>query len=224
MALSFAIAAEGKTDQRVIENILVGFFRSSVDDLVVDWDHPAHQQQGKKDESWGNWLNVLEYLRRRSYADVFQFHDYLVIQIDTDCSDQTGFDVPSQIEGSKRTADEMIAAVREKLASLIDQGDLQAYSGKFLFAVCVNSIECWLLPLHCPDKAGDENNCLHKVNAGLRRQGEELLRKNYVPSYANASAHYCRERILLSEGPKQRSLARFLEILDSIKSAPATGS
>src|SRR5438067_2418244 len=115
MALSFAIAAEGKTDQRVIENILVGFFRRIAPDIVVDWDHPAYQSaKPDKSDSWGNWLNVLEYLRRRSYEDAFQFHEYLVVQIDTDCAAEPGFDVPSAIDGHQRTTDEIVAAVRAK--------------------------------------------------------------------------------------------------------------
>ncbi|PYI94124.1 MAG: hypothetical protein DME97_04470 [Verrucomicrobia bacterium] len=194
MALSFAIAAEGKTDQRVIENILVGFFRRIAPDIVVDWDHPAYQSaKPDKSDSWGNWLNVLEYLRRRSYEDAFQFHEYLVVQIDTDCAAEPGFDVPSAIE-------------------------------KFLFAICVDSVECWLLPLHCPEKAGDESNCLFKVNACLAKSRQEILRKNHVPSYANASAPYRREKTIRAEGPKQLSLARFLELLEAIKPVPPVKS
>lgn len=220
MPLSFAIAAEGKTDQRVVENILVGFFRSAPSEIIVDWDHPAHQvNPDESAESWGNWLNVLEYLRRRSYQDALQYHEYLVVQIDTDCADKPGFDVALEENGVKRTADEIVTAVRTKLESLIDPVDLQAYSGKFLFAICVDSVECWLLPLHCPEKATDENNCLFKVNGCLARDGQDMIRKNHVPSYANASAPYRREKTLKSEGPKQRSLARFLELLERIDPA-----
>lgn len=208
MALSFAIAAEGQTDQRVIDNILTGFFRDAPSEISVQWDYPERQEPG-------GWGRLFSYLREKRYAEALQFNDYLVVQIDSDCAHEKGFGIPRAIDGRK-APEAMVTAVRARLEEVIGVEDLQAYAGRLLFAVCVESIECWLLPLHAPGNAGDVHGCLRRLNHELKRKGAPGLKKDDVPSYANASAEYRRRKVLLAKGPKQPSLAIFLQELEAV--------
>ena len=47
MPTTVAIAAEGQTDQRVIDNILVGFFGDLENPIEVRWEHPHRDEPGR---------------------------------------------------------------------------------------------------------------------------------------------------------------------------------
>jgi hypothetical protein len=210
MPTRLAIAAEGQTDQRVIDNILTGFFSDRDAPVEIRWDRPQHDEPG-------GWLRLLNYLRDKEYRAAFQFNDYLVVQIDTDRSFDAGFDVPHTLNGRALTVEELSIAVRARLEAIIGYEDLQAYEGRFLFAVCVHSVECWLLPLYGRAyEVSEIRNCKYRVDAGLRRQNRPRLNKNDVATYANASAQYRRRRTLLRDGTKQASLSIFLASLTDV--------
>lgn len=69
MPTRLAIAAEGQTDQRVIDNILTGFFSDRDAPVEIRWDRPQHDEPG-------GWLRLLNYLRDKEYRAAFQFNDF----------------------------------------------------------------------------------------------------------------------------------------------------
>ena len=89
---SFALITEGVTDQEVIENILFGFFGDDID--VNPLQPPLDITDRNDPERFGGWQMALEYCGSAKFEQAFQFNEYVVIQIDTDDSQEQPFNVP----------------------------------------------------------------------------------------------------------------------------------
>ena len=164
---SFALVTEGITDQIVIENILFGFF----DDPNIDIN-PLQPLRDETDRNRaitpGNWHKVLEYCSSEEFRSAFQFNDYVIVQIDTDVAADYGVSGRNE-EGIEFSDEEMYRRVREKLIAQIGPEFYDNYAIRILFAVSVQSIECWLLPLFFIDnKKSKTVNCLNTLNQGLK--------------------------------------------------------
>ncbi len=135
----FAIIAEGPTDQRVIENIICGIMPA--DDggpVVVDVQPPPNAP--------GGWTLVLDALRKGEVGRALTFNDYVVIHIDSDVCEEPGFDVPRRMGDRELNPSELVDAVSQRLQREI--GDFYPeHRQQIVFAISVDSIECWLLPL-----------------------------------------------------------------------------
>lgn len=60
---SFAIVAEGITDQRVIDNIITGYFGDDAEEPIVNYVQPLLDTTGAKAEPEpGGWGMVLKFL------------------------------------------------------------------------------------------------------------------------------------------------------------------
>jgi hypothetical protein len=88
------LITEGITDQIVIENILMGYFDSNEDYIEFMELQPLRDETDNK-SGYGGWGKVLEYCESSKFKGALQFHDYIIVQIDTDISDDYGI---SQLE------------------------------------------------------------------------------------------------------------------------------
>ena len=144
----FAIVAEGVTDQVVLRRILLTFYKDQGIEPAIVFEQPRVDATGERLwQGYGTWLNVVRYLKEKLYKDAFQLNRYLVVQIDTDCSEEIGYEVAQSEQGQPFGVLEMIRRVVVRLEELIGTEDCKEYAGRFLFAVCVRELECWLLPL-----------------------------------------------------------------------------
>jgi hypothetical protein len=209
---TFGLIAEGPTDLVVLENILIGFFN--------DYDIPIRPLQPLRDATDaqfgpGGWTRVLEYCGSSFFQEAFEQNDYLIIQIDTDRLNEVPFEL-----NLNQSVETLVAAVVEKFEALLltsfDDGFLVQYRDKILFAVAVNEIECWLLPLYFTDsKASATNNCLHKLNTILRKRDEVAINpadKKYK-YYNQLSTPFCKNKNLIPASAKNPSFHIFLETL-----------
>lgn len=97
---TFGLIAEGITDQVVIENILIGCFNNP--DIVVNPLLPLRDETDKnRVENYSNWLKVFEYCASSKFKEAFQFSDYLIIQVDTDTSEEVHYDIPKYQDGEE---------------------------------------------------------------------------------------------------------------------------
>jgi len=90
------------------------------------------------------------------------------------------------------------------------------YRQKILFAVAVDEIECWLLPLYYQDKtASATNSCLHKLNTRLGKEKEKIIApKSKQPRhYDQLSSPFCKNKTLIPASAKNPSFHIFLETL-----------
>lgn len=92
------------------------------------------------------------------------------------------------------------------------------YRTKILFAVAVDEIECWLLPIFFTNKsASATNNCLFKLNQQLGSRNEKTINPNNksVRQYDGLSNDFCKPKKLAAASQKNPSLGLFVENLKS---------
>lgn len=175
----FALIAEGVTDQQVLENIVLAWF-SELDEephVVAELPYnPGGLTESKDAQGHGGWTLVREYFTSGKYKQALQLNRYLVVHVDTDIAHEL-----LAGEGKPATAEEQVEAVIAYFRKLIGDEILAVTGHRFLFAIAVDSIECWLLPL-VVDRSQAKvlkktASCLKTVNDELRRKNEELLSK-----------------------------------------------
>jgi len=165
--LKFGLITEGITDQMVIKNILLGVFNDA--DLPVSRLLPANDELG-------NWEKVFNYCRSEEFKQAFASNDYLIVQVDTDVlvgkeiSKDYGFQFPPN-----PTVEELVEKVSEFLISLVNDGSgfWEEYGERVIFAISVNQIECWLLPIYFKSlkaKAAKTTGCIETLNEALPQQ------------------------------------------------------
>jgi hypothetical protein len=223
---SFGIVAEGFTDQIVIDNIITGYFGDADEEPIVNYVQPLLDATGARGapepDGWGM---VLKFLELGEHRRALQFNDYLVLHVDTDVSEQTGFDVPHREDGRALSVPELVERVNAKLAGIIGAEFCAAHGDRLIFAVAVHGIECWLLPLlYQSNHAGKITGCLNAANEARKKRNEKPLstREHKDPrSYQDASRAYTKRKRLLALCDKNPSLGLFVRQLDRTVPAAA---
>jgi hypothetical protein len=219
---SFGIVAEGITDQIVIERIIAGYFGDEDEKpSVVPVQPPPSAATPKDGPAPGGWGLVLEFLERGEHRQALQFNDYLVLHLDTDVSEQKGFDVPHREDGRELSVEELAARVRQRLERIIGAEFCAEHGHRLIFAVAVHGIECWLLPLLYQDNhTGKITGCLSAANEARRRGNKNPLStpgrkgENKDPrSYQDASRGYTKRKQLMALHDKNPSLSLFVRQL-----------
>lgn len=175
---SFALITEGITDQAVIENILFGYYRDEVDvrPLAPSRDATDNARAG----SYGGWEQVLEHCAHtEKILEAVAINDYLIIQIDTDCGDHANFGVSITHQGVDRAICDIVSDVKDLIIKRLSVA-YSSHRHKFIFAISVHSLECWLLPLHGADK----------VTRGRTKECEKHLKEKIAKSTALKSNRF----------------------------------
>jgi hypothetical protein len=161
---TFSVVAEGPSDFWILKFALGGYFNNK--DIVVD---PLQPKPG----TIGGWTEVLRFLGSEEFLPAFEYKDYVVIHIDTDCCDATHFDVPKRhADGRVLEVDELVTAVRERLIAAIGATRFELVANRVVFAIAVDSTECWMLPFYWTDgRRAKTVNCLRSLNEQLSTQG-----------------------------------------------------
>lgn len=170
MAISFALITEGPSEHRVIKHLLQHFFDEEPDIAQIQ----PQMINGKQGLTPGGWNEVLKYCSRENdLKNILEYNDYVLIQIDTDMCEEDPYSVPRMVEGRMRTEEELYYAVRERLSSLIPE---TIDRSRFVFAICINMIECWLLPVYENGIKGKAIcNCIDRLNRSLRRNDIHII-------------------------------------------------
>jgi hypothetical protein len=210
----FAIVSEGVTDYAVLKNILLGWFKDQDAEPFLKPYQPDPTAEGENAwQEFGNWENVLKYLREQKHRDALEFADFLIVQIDTDVSEHVNFGVSQREDDQPLEPPAMVARVSEKLREIIGPKDMDFYGDRIIFAICVREIECWLLPLWDTARAAKCEGCTNAVDRALAQRDHAPLNKD-PERYRFASKEYAKRKTLLGEGPKNPSLGIFLEELN----------
>lgn len=220
---SFALVTEGLTDQIVIENILFGFFNDP--NISVNPLQPLRDATDRsRTVSPGNWHQVLEYCASERFRGAFQFNDYVIVQIDTDVAVEYGVSERDE-EGNELSVQDIIERVKAALIAHIGQGFYETYSRRILFAVAVQSIECWLLPLLFSDnKRAKTSNCLGTLNQGLARSRNFTIDAKRPDYYDTISSEYIKRKKLMAVYSFNPSLKVFVDNLEeAVKLTEAEG-
>lgn len=206
---SFGLIAEGPTDHAVLENILVGHFNDpglTVRPLqpLLDSTDAAQRQ--------GGWTQVLAYCQSSLFQSAFDQNDYLVVQLDTDRLNEKPFELDLKLP-PETLVDQVVEKIEGLMVASFEDGFLESYRDRILFAVAVDELECWLLPLFYEDKnASATNNCLHKLNTQLAKQKQTAINpqaKN-PKHYDQLSRPFCRLKSLRAASSKNPSFQIFM--------------
>jgi hypothetical protein len=197
---NFAFIAEGQTDIAVLENILVGYFDNPDLDMT-------RLQPVTNNESAG-WSRVVNYIGSGKFKEnvANKNIDFVIIQIDTD---RLGAVV--DITGDAQTT---ILNVLIFLKTSIGEAVYAELAHKIIFAIAVDAIECWLLPLHYTNndkKDVDTRNSTHKCLHYLQ-QKIKIVKK--YESYDSHSRGFMRQKTLFEVYPQNPSLHVFVENLE----------
>ena len=215
--ISFGLITEGLTEQIVIENILAGSFNNP--DLDI---RPLQPERDKKDENkfkgYGSWSQVFAYCRLIDFQESFQFNDYIIIQIDTDVSQEYG--IPQQDENGEFTPEKLIEKVIEKFKEEIIGEDFYGkYQQRIIWAISVHFIECWLLPLYYTykNKKSKFKSCLDTLNQELTKKHKFTIDANAKNPeyYREISKPYRKHRVLMKHYAENPSLKNFIEEIQS---------
>ncbi len=245
--IEFRLICEGQTDHAVIKNILYGYF--SDPDLIIkvlqpDTDETNENAKKPKHEnppeSFGNWYKVFDYCGSERFFRAFDAKDvFIVIQIDTDCAHDKNYDVKTFDEqGRKLPVNEVVNNVKQKFENLFIEkfgtDFLNQNKRRILYAISVDEIECWLLPLYYIDQnKAATNNCFYKlsdkwVEIGEPIQGNKKGKKPYnpnelrrkaikknklgeVPTYQTISKSFIENKVLMDKYPQNPSFKIFVE-------------
>lgn len=212
--MTVGIISEGYTDQLVLDNIIIGYFGS--DDCVeVNYLQPFRDETDLSAHDGGGWANLIDYCAAEERINsALTASDYLVIHLDTDILANLQTDV---------TGNESVEDLVEKAKSvLIDKiaGDIYSQNAeKFLFAISVHSIECWILVLleDQPRKRNQAVNCLDRVNRKLTPQGYSIDPRNknhFKDQYHGLSEEFSNKKVLRRIKTVNDSLRIFFEAME----------
>lgn len=208
----FGLVAEGPSDHAVLENILLGLFdEEDISDEITILQPLRDATEQEAIKAFGGWYKVFEYCRSSDFRGAFQDVQYLVIQIDTDVSEEIHYDVKQTDEdGIKLSPEKLIMKVKDKFSAIITSAFGEAFfhsiKDRLLFAISVNEIECWLLPLYYTDKTKmASNNCDYKLH-----QKAGAFSKEYR-AYSRISKNYQKAKILKKSYPDNPSFRIFIE-------------
>jgi hypothetical protein len=169
---TFGLITEGLTDQEVVRAVAEGVF-GAADTFVNPLQPVADKTFSHLAGHFSNWELVLNYCSSPQFADAFAFNDYVIVQIDTDRCEEPAFGVP-KFEAD-RSLDPFEIAWRTALVIMgrIDPSVARTFGERVLFAISVETIECWLLPLYAlGDQRRKHLNCLNALNRALRKRNE----------------------------------------------------
>ena len=186
--MKIALITEGITDQYIIKPIIENYFKEI--DFKFNPISPIVDETDKQ-TGFGSWVNVIKSCEEEDFEEMFLFNDYVVIQIDTDVSEQKGYDVPKVKDGKKLEPNELCEKVIEKLKSLIEEDVLEKHSEKFLFAIGIHSMECWLIATVKSGRNKEEtDNCLFKLNSQLTRKNMNAINPNNKNSFKSRKTYH----------------------------------
>ena len=176
---TIAIISEGITDQVFLEELIFKCIEFD-DEPEFIYAQPIRDATHEHTAPHGGWELVLEFCELRM-RDTLETNDFTIVQIDTDCGDHPNFGLELSPGGVDKEDSDLIADTIEIIRSKISGDLLASYGDRLIFAVCVHSLETWIiLSLYGETKKKSALNHLQ------RRVAEKGFKKN-VESYLQLS-------------------------------------
>ena len=207
---AIGIIGEGPTDQATIRAILESFTENK--------DLDPRMLQPKPSET-GNWDKVFQYCRSSEFIEAFEFLDFIIIQVDTDFLH--GDSVPEDLRLAgihNMTTIELVNAVKEKLVSAIGELVFAKLKEKIIFAISVNSIECWFLPIYFGNnetQAAKTKGCIELLNKELTKRSEPYINEKDPRYYQKLCKPFKKKANLLAYSLMNESFDIFIQELDA---------
>lgn len=166
---NIAVICEGVSEFNILNHMVSrysgGHFLNAIQPRIDD--------VSSVQSSEGGWSRVLAHCNDAVFEHIFQFNDYLIIQIDTDSSHISPYDVSAAYpDGRQKSRKRFHAEVKARLMRDVSREIRKRYLDKIIFAICNNEIECWLLPLYYTDsRRCHTHNCIYLLNLAMSKKG-----------------------------------------------------
>lgn len=211
---TFALIAEGHTDQVVLERIIELICGDGFDDEVeVNFLQPLRDETDSNASSFGGWELVFEYCRV-AFGDALGTNDYVVVHVDTDVGDHANFGLSLTQEGVDREHADLLEDARRIIIAQIGLERFESAKQRIVFAISIHSIESWLLL--CLYDLDQPKNSYDRLDRLLKRSNETPLVKE-VPRYRHLARSIMKKRIK-KISPESGSLGKFIGELVAIRS------
>lgn len=218
--MNFNIVAEGNTDFRVLRIVI----ESIIEDAVVNVLVPTVDAYSHTTIGTAGWEKVVDYLGSNLLKGALDNCDYLVIQIDTDECEHVNYNAAS-ITQADQDISSFYEVIKNKIIEWINKFDpntYEMYKSKIIFAICIHSLECWLLALYVKQNELPRKRILagfDHLNRALARHNMRLSEPKDPNQYEHL-AHQLRKR---RNHPIVReysySFDRFISALETLESA-----
>jgi hypothetical protein len=199
---------------------LLGFF-DRADALEINpFFPPVVPLPGEPEE--GGWTVLKRRLQDGHHRQALQFNDWLVIHIDTDVCEETGYGVSRRdpSTGVGLEPDALRKAAIARLVEWMGADFYENYGHRVLFAVAVDTIECWLLPLLAKKTAirHKTTGCDRAANEALKVAGRDSLgHGDKLRRYSAEADPYRTRKTPMAKGRLNPSLCAFLDELTERK-------
>lgn len=209
--MKFGIIGEGNTDQVVLDKVLQGYF--SDPSLETNWLQPLPG-------TTGNWDFVCRYLASDKLEEAYNSVDFVIVQVDSDVFLKGDVKNKLAVDFNGLTSEETVNEIRKFLVSQIADETFQKLKDLIAFAVAVNCIECWLVPVYCADTHSIEfttDDCLATLRPYLmEKHGFALQKASKVRErYMEIGKAFLVKDDLLKYGIGNPSFSIFLSELES---------
>lgn len=188
--MQIGIIAEGESDQIAIEAIIQSYLKNK--DIILD------PLQPKKGES-GGWPQVINYCKSNDFKEALPYNDGLII-IHIDCDVLRGDGLPEDciMQFNDLSIEEIFLMVRDKLIEFITPKIFKEAEDKIVFAIAIDSIECWFLPIYYDQKSKQDKTtgCLKTLNEELRKKEGFYIDKKDENKYRTISKHYFEKKMI----------------------------
>jgi soluble cytochrome b562 len=215
--MKIGIVSEGISDYWVLKHIVEIYLK----DLEAYTIPLKPKQKNNKQEGFGTWQGVLEYVAGNDLMikeAVAEDCVHIIIQIDTDVSNEYG--VPFN-EGT-----DTHESLFENVKALID-GRIHTDIKRdiIIYAICIQTLECWLIPFVCNNvgKCSKINNCIATLNNEIQPQNKHINEAGDKNSQASQNAY----QFILNKKRKAKDIEKcskynigfqkFIEQLDKIR-------
>ncbi|MEN9373926.1 MAG: hypothetical protein RIR79_1478 [Pseudomonadota bacterium] len=201
------LACEGVTDRAVIKNILCGYFSIQSPQRHINELSPPE----------GGWRPLLNYLKTERFRDDVESHSCIILQIDTDVSADFGVQHTDD-SNNPLSVIKLIERIVAMMVAKIADGDADFYadnSGKIIFAICVHSIECWLLVFYDTSNAYTiDCSCEENLRKFKFPRNTQLTKK--PRNYEVISAPFLESANITTVAAKNESFNYFIQQLQPI--------
>ena len=165
MSKRIGIVSEGVSDYRLLKHITDRFLKSKEGEEEFYSIRLNPKEERNKQVGWGTWQGVFKYISNELIAEALEEGcEYVIVQIDTDVSDF--YNVPHDLSNVETLWENVRQKLDENVHPDFDRS-------KLIYAICIDEIECWLIPFVDKDKKRCENmdRCLNIVNNDIRKEG-----------------------------------------------------
>ncbi len=172
--MRFALITEGISENKIIEHIIYKYFKG-YDPEINQIQPPKYMN---KQSGIGGFQEVLKYCNEsEKIKSALVENEYLIIQIDTDKAPEHPLNVDFlNSDNIKKEPQILYGEVVESLGKILKPEIMEQFRERILFAICINTIECWLLPVYYTNHhKSDTTSCLSSLNKALKKDNKPTI-------------------------------------------------